>query len=131
MSRASRIAVRGAGAGLVIRLVFAGALALLSSASGEASILVILDFPTLGVYWLLQQLGITLGIRDAFDVRFFMIGLGTWAVLGYLFGYIATVLLEIRQHDGRPGDTPSRPAPDGHDDPHATGTTTAHTRTTR
>lgn len=77
---------------LVTRMVFGGALMLLSRASTEASLLVIADVPTLAIYWLLQKFGMNSTIRDSFDAHFFVIGAITWAVLGYVLGYVIVLM---------------------------------------
>ena len=84
---------------LVLRVSLGALLAAITSLSREASVLVVIDLPTLATYWLLQQVGSRHAIVDAFDVRFFIIGVVTWSILGYFFGMVLGLLL------GRPSAT--------------------------
>ena len=75
---------------IVVGLIFGlarigagGVMILLNTWSSESALVVILDVPTLGAYWVLQWLtGTAMGITDAFDVRYHLIGVATWFSLG-------------------------------------------------
>lgn len=97
--RASRIALQTAALLLVLRVSLGAFLAAITFFSREASVLVVIDLPTLATYWVLQQVGSPHPIVDAFDVRFFIIGVVTWSILGYFFGLVLGLLL------GRPAAT--------------------------
>jgi predicted tellurium resistance membrane protein TerC len=77
---------------IVFRASCGALLLLMQRSSPESSMLVMLDAPTLFAYWLLGFVGIHMNIVDAADVRFFFIGVLTWASLGLGIGAIAAAV---------------------------------------
>lgn len=51
--------------------------------------LALLDLPTMGMYMLLGRISdFNPTIRDAYDSKFFIVGLATWLVTGAVFGVL-------------------------------------------
>lgn len=74
---------------VLIRIVFGLLLMGVQKSSPEGAMLVLVDVPTLGLYWLLSAAaGIHLDIVDAFDMRFFFLALLVWAMLGAVIGIV-------------------------------------------
>jgi hypothetical protein len=71
-----------------VRLLFGMLTLLASMQSGEGAMLVLLDLPTLGIYWLLQLMFGPTAIVDAFDVRFWVTGLIVWSLMGAMLGMV-------------------------------------------
>jgi hypothetical protein len=74
------------------RLIVGLFLLLLAHRSPEANMLVGGDLPTVSVYWLLQSLGVQWSIAGAADIKFLIVGLIVWFVIGVVF---AAVYLSI------------------------------------
>jgi len=72
----------------ILRLLF-GLFAMLNAYfSPEAHMMAVLDFPTLGVYFLLAENGLPMSIRNAYDLRFLVVGVVVWMILGALAGLL-------------------------------------------
>jgi hypothetical protein len=90
MSERARIAlIAGAttfGARIVIGLLIMG----LDRLTHEADMLLFVDLPTLGLYFLLARIGYPHDIVNAYDLRFFVIGAVVWLVVGWFVGWLAS-----------------------------------------
>lgn len=69
-----------------VRVAFGILLVLLVRAAPEADMLVVADLPTMLLYWVLQHFGFDSSIANALEIRFHLIGVAWWLVLGALLG---------------------------------------------
>lgn len=90
MNRNYRTAWKMAGMAFLCRLLLGGLFIGMQASSTEGSMAVLLDFPTLLVYWLLGAVGVHMHVIDTHDVRFFVIGLLVWSSLGFLLGWVVS-----------------------------------------
>ena len=71
-----------------LRLLFGLGAMLNAYFSPEAHMMALLDLPTLGVYFFLGENGMTLSVRNAYDLRFLVIGVTVWMIIGALAGLV-------------------------------------------
>lgn len=72
----------------VARVLFGLLVLWMSKSSGEAHMLLLLDFVTIGVYFALSAVGLSMNIVDATDMRFLVISILVWTALGFLIGVV-------------------------------------------
>jgi hypothetical protein len=73
--------------GVAIRAGIGGLFIAMQASTPEGSMAVLLDLPTLVVYWLLGLVGVHLHIVDTHDLRFFLIGLLVWGATAAAIGW--------------------------------------------
>jgi hypothetical protein len=78
-----------------IRLIAGLLLMAITMISPEGAQIVIADLPTILIYFLISRFGIHMAISGPFDLLFSLIGLATWALLGWVTGR-AVILLRKR-----------------------------------
>lgn len=72
----------------VARLLFGLLVLWMSKSSGEAHMLLLLDFVTIGLYFALAAVGLPMSVADATDMRFLIISVLTWSALGFVVGVL-------------------------------------------
>ena len=83
-----RVALKFGIVGVAIRAGIGGLLIAMQASTPEGSMAVLLDFPTLFVYWLLGLTGLHLHIIDTHDLRFFLVALIVWGGIAVVVGWL-------------------------------------------
>jgi hypothetical protein len=92
MSERTRIAIIAGCTMFIVRIVIGLLIMGLDRLTHESDMLLLCDLPTIAVYFVLAKVGHPHDIANAYDLTFFATGAVVWLVLGFIVGWVTSLL---------------------------------------